>query len=295
MPDQQDAAAEVFDDLRPLLFTVAYELLGSAADADDVVQDSWLRWAGVDQDEVRDPRAYLVRVVTRQALNRLRTLQRRRETYVGPWLPEPLLTAPDVADDVELSEAVSLAMLVVLETLTPLERAVFVLHDVFGFEYAEVAAATDRTQAAVRQVAHRARQHVEARRPRMSVGPEAEQVAAAFIEAVVGGDLQAMLDVLAPDVVLLSDGGGVVSAARRPILGPDKVARFLAGVVPKAGDIEITWCTVNGTPSAMVSAGETVLGVGSCLVVDDKVTAIHFVLNPEKLGRLRAEAPLRRV
>jgi RNA polymerase sigma-70 factor (ECF subfamily) len=129
----------------------------------------------------------------------------------------------------------------------------------------------------------------------MSVGPEAEQVAAAFIEAVVGGDLQAMLDVLAPDVVLLSDGGGVVSAARRPILGPDKVARFLAGVVPKAGDIEITWCTVNGTPSAMVTAGETVLGVGSCLVVDDKVTAIHFVLNPEKLGRLRAEAPLSRV
>src|SRR5918912_2204008 len=154
---------------RSLLFTVAYEMLGSAADAEDIVQDTWLRWADVDRAEVRDPRAYLVRIVTRQALNRLRTLARRREDYVGEWLPEPLLTSPDVAEDAELAESVSMAMLTVLETLGPTERAVLVLHEVFDVPYDEIAEAVGKSAAAVRQIAHRAREHVAARRPRTTV------------------------------------------------------------------------------------------------------------------------------
>ena len=164
--DGRDPATEAFLAHRNLLFTVAYEMLGSAADAEDVLQETWLRWAGVDLDTVRDQRAYLVRITTRQALTRLRTLGRRKESYVGPWLPEPLLTTPDVAEDVELADSVSMAMLLVLETLTPTERAVFVLREVFDLGYDEIAEAVDKTPAAVRQIAHRARAHVAARRPR---------------------------------------------------------------------------------------------------------------------------------
>ncbi len=217
---------------RSLFFTVAYEMLGSAADAEDVVQETWLRWADLGDDaraEVREPRAYLVRIVTRQALNRLRTLARRREDYVGEWLPEPLLISPDVAEDVELAESVSFAMLTVLETLGPTERAVFVLREVFETPYDEIADALDRSSASVRQIAHRAREHVAARRPRRQVS-RAEQSAVVdrFLAAIRIGDLQGLLDVLAPDVVVVADGGGVVSAARRPVVGADKVAAFLS-------------------------------------------------------------------
>ena len=214
---------------RSLLFTVAYEMLGSAADAEDVVQETWLRWADVDRAEVRDPRAYLVRIVTRQALNRLRTLARRREEYVGEWLPEPLLTSPDVAEDVEFAESVSIAMLTVLETLAPAERAVFVLREVFDLPYADIAAAVDKTPAAVRQIAHRAREHVAARRPRIQVDrAEQQQVVDRFLAALRTGDLQVLLDVLAPDVVLVADGGGEVAAVRRPVVGRDRVATLLS-------------------------------------------------------------------
>src|SRR5579863_7714903 len=207
---------------RGLLFTVAYEMLGSAVDAEDVVQETWLRWANVDQADVRDPRAYLVRMVTRQALNRLRTVSRQREDYVGEWLPEPLLTSPDVAEDSELAENVSIAMLTVLETLGPSERAVFVLHEVFESPYDEIAEVLGKTPAAVRQIAHRARKHVAARRPRMQVD-QAQQEATLekFMAAISSGDLQGLLDVLAPDVVLVADGGGLVRAARKPITGVD--------------------------------------------------------------------------
>ncbi|TDQ02602.1 MULTISPECIES: RNA polymerase sigma factor SigJ [unclassified Leifsonia] len=215
-----DAATSLFVAHRNLLFTVAYEMLGSAADAEDVLQETWLRWSTVDQAEVREPRAYLVRIATRLALNRLRSAQHRREAYVGPWLPEPLLTSPDVADDAELAESISMALMVVLETLGPTERAVFVLREIFGFEFDEIAAAVEKTPATVRQIAHRARQHVEARRPRVSVtADEARAALDAFRIAVETGDVQAMLNVLAPDVVLISDGGGVKQAALRPILG----------------------------------------------------------------------------
>src|ERR687894_2114085 len=208
---------------RGLLFTVAYEMLGSAADAEDVVQETWLRWADLDaaaRADVRDPRAYLVRIVTRQALNRLRTLVRRREEYVGEWLPEPLLIGPDVAEDVELAESVSIAMLTVLETLGPAERAVFVLREVFDVPYDEIAEAVGKSSAAVRQIAHRARDHVAARHPRVSVSrTEQQQVVERFLAALTTGDVQGLMDVLAPDVVLVSDSGGLVPAVRRPIEG----------------------------------------------------------------------------
>src|SRR5215510_8804256 len=190
-----DPATETFVAYRNLLFTVAYEMLGSAADAEDVLQETWLRWVGVELDTVRDHRAYLVRITTRQALSRLRTLRRRKESYVGPWLPEPLLTTPDVAEDAELAESVSMAMLLVLETLTPTERAVFVLREVFDLEYEEIAQAVDKTQAAVRQIAHRARGHVAARRPRGPVSAaEARDALEAFQRAAETGDLQRLLD-----------------------------------------------------------------------------------------------------
>src|ERR671937_1299925 len=227
--DPPDAATEAFLAHRNLLFTVAYEMLGSAADAEDVLQETLLRWAGVDLDTVRDRRAYLVRITTRQALTRLRTLRRRKESYVGPWLPEPLLTTPDVAEDVELADSVSMAMLLVLETLTPAERAVFVLREVFDLAHDEIAEAVGKSPAAVRQIAHRARAHVAARRPRGVVSPaEAQDALEAFQRAIETGDLQDLLDHLAPDVVFLGDGGGIVQAALMPLTGAARVARMLA-------------------------------------------------------------------
>ena len=227
-----DPATEVFVAHRNLLFTIAYEMLGSAADAEDVLQETWLRWTGVDLDTVQNERAYLVRITTRQALTRLRALGRRRESYVGAWLPEPLLTAPDVAQDVELAESVSMAMLLVLETLTPTERAVFVLREVFDFDYNEIAEAVDKTPNAVHQIAHRARAHVAARRPREAASPdETRHALAAFQRAVETGDLQSLLDILAPDVAFLADGGGVVQAVLRPVVGADRVGRP-AGLQP---------------------------------------------------------------
>src|SRR4051812_9629585 len=215
-----DPATEAFVAHRNLLFTVAYEMLGSATDAEDALQETWVRWAGVDLDDVRNQRAYLVQIVTRQALGRLRTLGRRKESYVGSWLPEPLLTAPDVAEDVELADSVSMAMLLVLETLAPTERAVFVLREVFDLDYDEIAQAVEKSPAAVRQIAHRARAHVAARRPREVVPPaETQGAVEAFRRAVETGDLRQLLDILAPDVVFLGDGGGVVQAALKPIVG----------------------------------------------------------------------------
>jgi RNA polymerase sigma-70 factor (TIGR02957 family) len=286
-------ATEAFVAHRNLLFTVAYEMLGSAADAEDVLQEVWLRWSGVAHDEVREPRAYLVRVTTRLALNHLRSGARRREEYVGPWLPEPLLTSPDVAEDVELAESVSTAMLLVLETLPPTERAVFVLREVFDVPYDEIAAAVGKSEAAVRQVAHRARSHVQARRPRAAVSTgERDAVIARFQRAATTGDLQALMDVLAPDVVLLSDGGGKVRAALKPIVGRDKVLRFLAGVVPE--DFELVPVWLNGAPAIQLVVGGRREGVGTMLVEDGVVTRLYLVRNPDKLGSVTEPVPLAR-
>ena len=282
---------------RGLLFTVAYEMLGSAADAEDVLQESWLRWAAVDHDEVREPRAYLVRIVTRQALNHLRTVSRRREDYVGEWLPEPLLTSPDVADDVELAESLSIAMLTVLETLTPTERAVFVLREVFDVPYDEIAEAVGKTPAAVRQIAHRAKDHVAARRPRVRVDPtEQEQVLERFLAAFNTGDLQGLMDVLAPDVVAVADGGGQVrGAARRPIVGARKLVAYLLGGLAKYRVEPVaTLAWVNGAPGARVEVDGVLVAAVSVTVEDGRITHIYSVANPQKLESLDVQAALSR-
>jgi RNA polymerase sigma-70 factor (TIGR02957 family) len=282
---------------RNLLFTVAYELLGSAADAEDVLQESWLRWSRVDRAEVRDARAYLVRIVTRQALDHLRTLSRRREDYVGEWLPEPVLTSPDVADDVELAEALSMATLTVLETLGPVERAVFVLREVFDVPYDEIAEAVDKSPAAVRQIAHRAKQHVAARRPRVQVArAEQERVLERFLAAFNTGDLQGLMDVLAPDVVSVADGGGKVrGAARRPVVGAGKLAAYLTGAIRKAAvSYRAVPAWVNGGPGALVEVDGQVVAALSIAIEGSRVTRIYAVANPDKLARLDEEAMLAR-
>ncbi|GAA4445260.1 RNA polymerase sigma-70 factor [Phytohabitans houttuyneae] len=291
-----DRATDAFVTHRNLLFTVAYEMLGSAADAEDVLQETWLRWVGVDLDTVLDQRAYLVRVTTRQALDRLRTLRRRKESYIGPWLPEPLLTAPDVAEDVELADSVSMAMLLVLETLTPTERAVFVLREVFDLAYDEIAGAVDKTPAAVRQIAHRARAHVAARRPRGAVSPgQTRDALQAFRRAIETGDLQSLLDILAPDVVLLGDGGGVVQAVPRPIVGADKVARLLsAGAGKVAGLMTMEPVQVNGHPALILRLDDEVDTVLAVRIDDGLISGVYAVRNPEKLLRVGQETAVSR-
>jgi RNA polymerase sigma-70 factor (ECF subfamily) len=291
-----DPATEAFLAHRNLLFTVAYEMLGSAADAEDVLQETWLRWAGVDLDTVRDQRAYLVRITTRQALARLRTLGRRKESYVGPWLPEPLLTAPDVAEDAELADSVSMAMLLVLETLTPTERAVFVLREVFDLGYGEIAEAVGKSPAAVRQIAHRARAHVAARRPRGVVSPaETRDALEAFQRAAETGDLQRLLDILAPDVVALSDGGGVKQAMPRPVVGADKVARLLAtGLGRTAATASLQPAQVNGYPALILRLNGEIDTVIAVRIDDGLITGLYAVRNPEKLSHMEQETTLRR-
>ncbi|WAL93341.1 RNA polymerase sigma-70 factor [Streptomyces sp. Je 1-369] len=274
---------------RSLLFTVAYEMLGSAADAEDVLQESWLRWAAVDRAQVRDPRAYLVRIVTRQSLNRLRTLARSRVDYVGEWLPEPLLTSPDVAEDVELAESVSIALLTVLETLGPTERAVFVLREVFETPYDDIAEAVGKSAAAVRQIARRAREHVAARRPRMQVSRSEQQtVVDRFLAALRTGQVQDLMEVLAPDVVLIADGGGVVAAAAAPVHGAELVAALLA---QPGRTVSTVW--LNGAPAGRVEVDGRPAAV-SLVVEDGRVTRIHAVANPHKLTRLDEPAELAR-
>jgi RNA polymerase sigma-70 factor (TIGR02957 family) len=287
-------SAEAFGRHRSLLFTVAYEMLGSASDAEDVVQETWLRWADVDHAVVRDPRAYLVRIVTRQALNRVRTLARRREDYVGEWLPEPLLTSPDIGADLELAESVSMAMLTVLETLGPAERAVFVLREVFDIPYDEIAEAVGKSPAAVRQIAHRARDHVAARRPRVPVSTTEQQEAVdRFLAAVRHGDLQGLLDVLAPDVVAVADGGGLVAAARRPIRGAERVAGLLIRGL-RSVDFEAKAVWINGSPACQFKAGGGLNAVVSLAVENGRITRIYVIANPHKLSRLDGFAALTR-
>jgi RNA polymerase sigma-70 factor (ECF subfamily) len=288
-----------FDRHRRLLFSVAYQMLGTVSDAEDVVQDAWLRWSAADRSEVRDERAYLVRITTRLALDRLDSAQSRRESYVGPWLPEPLLTggsvgsgppAPEPEEAAELGEMVSLALLVVLETLSPAERAVFVLREAFGLSTAEVAGALGRTEAAVRQMAHRAREHVHARQPRFDADRRAQrEVTERFLAAVGGGDLDALLEALASDVVLISDGGGRTKAALRPITGSGKVARWLVAVAQQGAsipDLRIEVAEVNGSPAIVGWSGAEPFGAISLSVVDGRIEQVLVVVNPDKLAGL---------
>jgi len=286
-PDNPDEHAERFTALRPLLFTIAYEILGSATEADDVLQDSYLRWASVDLAEIRDTKAYLAALVTRQALNTLRAGARRREDYVGPWLPEPLrVDDHDASADVVLAESVSMAMLVVLETLSPDERAVFVLREVFGFSHDEIATAVGKSDAAVRQMAHRAREHVQARRRRFEPVDRAqsELITTKFLTAAATGDLDGLMALLAPDVVFTSDSDGKVSAARRPVFGADKVARLILGLMRQAGaDYRFELAVCNGAP-ALVSyyqdRPDTVITVE---ITGNAITNFYAMRNPTKL------------
>jgi RNA polymerase sigma-70 factor (ECF subfamily) len=284
------ALLESFDRHRRLLFSVAYQMLGSVSDAEDVVQDAWLRWSSADRSDVADERAYLVRTVSRLALDRLNSARARRETYVGSWLPEPLATGPekDPAEAAELADRVSLAMLVVLETLSPVERAVFVLREVFGLPVAEVARVLDRSEAAVRQLAHRAREHVEARQPRFDADRRATREATErFLAACTGGDVAALLEVMAPDVVLLSDGGGKAKAPLRPILGSAKVARFLAAIGPQGAAVpglQAAIAEVNGAPAAVAWTAEGPYLTVQLVVADGLIQQVILVTNPDKLS-----------
>ncbi|MFF8414825.1 RNA polymerase sigma-70 factor [Streptomyces omiyaensis] len=292
--DATEPATEAFLAHRNLLFTVAYEMLGSAADAEDVLQETWLQWVKANRGQVRDQRAFLVRITTRQALNRLRTIKRNREAYVGSWLPEPLLTVPDVAEDVELAESVSMALMLVLETLSPTERAVFVLREVFNVDYDEIAAAVDKTPAAVRQIAHRARRHVNARRPRQVVSSnEGRAVLESFQRAVETGDPQALLGVLAPQVVLISDGGGIKHAALRPVTGAERVARMFAGGMGKLeGTITTEPTVINGNPALLVRLDGEIDGIMAISVQDGRIAGLYYVRNPEKLSHVTSATPL---
>ncbi|MEZ0341932.1 RNA polymerase sigma-70 factor [Mycobacterium sp. pV006] len=281
-----DEHAERFTHLRPLLFTIAYEILGSATESDDVLQDSYLRWAEVDLDTVTDTKAYLAQLVTRQALNALRAQSRRREDYVGPWLPEPLLTEEDPSADVVLAESVSMAMLVVLETLSPDERAVFVLREVFGFGHDEIAATLGKSTAAVRQMAHRAREHVQSRRKRFEpvdakLGAE---ITTRFFAAAATGDLDGLMAMLAPDVVWTADSDGKVSAARRPVAGAERVARLILGFVRLAGDEgRVEPAVYNSAPALVLYLGDRLEGVVTFEVIDGRITNFYAMRNPEKL------------
>ena len=285
---------QAFHEHRNLLFSVAYRILGTAADAEDAVQDSWLKWSAVDRSQVADPRAYLARIVSNVALERLRSTRHKRETYVGPWLPEPILTSGDTADAVADAESVSMAMLVVLETLSPLERAVFVLKEVFGFSHAEIAEAVERSEAAVRQAAHRARDHVRARRPRFTADRSRQrEVTGLFLAAATGGDVNALLELLSPDVTLWTDGGGKVRQALRPVIGAQTVAAWFAavGTVTYQGvdpaDMSVRLVEINGGPGLLFSgSGRVVATVTFDFDADGRITAVHNVANPDKLAAI---------
>ncbi|WP_328890982.1 RNA polymerase sigma-70 factor [Streptomyces sp. NBC_00316] len=287
----EDLDQQVFHQHRNLLFSVAYRLLSTAADAEDAVQDAWIKWSSADRSQVADPKAYLTRIVSNLALERLRSTRHKRETYVGPWLPEPILTSRDTAEAVADAESVSMAMLVVLETLSPLERAVFVLKEVFGFSHAEIAEAVERSEAAVRQAAHRAREHVRARRPRFTTDRSRQrEVTERFFAAATGGDVNALMELLSPDVTLWTDGGGKVRQALRPFVGAPTVAAWFAaiGTVTYQGiepaDMNAELVEINGGPGVLFSgSGRVIATVTFDFDADGRIASIHNVANPDKL------------
>jgi len=286
-----DAALATFREHRRELFGIAYRMLGSVADAEDILQDAWLKWSAADTSVVSQPRAYLARTVTNLSLNKLKSAAAQRETYVGPWLPEPLVTAEqDAQHEVEQTEDVSLAMLVVLETLSPLERAVFVLKEVFGFTFGEIASILDRNETAVRQVGARARSHVRARRPRYDAPPDTRRrVTEEFLAACLDGDLTRVMELLAPDVTAWTDGGGKVRAALRPLHGADNVGRWIFGVLggSQLSGLSTEPVLVNGQPGLLVSSAGVLDNVVAVDVnAQAKIEAIRLIRNPDKLQHL---------
>ncbi|MFE2913207.1 RNA polymerase sigma-70 factor [Kitasatospora indigofera] len=290
-PQQTDADQLAFQQYRTLLFSVAYRILGTAADAEDVVQDAWLKWSAAERSRVADPKSYLTRIISNLSMERLRSTRHQRETYVGPWLPEPILTGPDTADGVATADSVSMALLVVLETLSPLERAVFVLKEVFAFSHAEIAEAVERSEAAVRQAAHRAREHVQARRPRFTADrAHRRDVTERFLAAATGGDINTLMELLSPDVTLWTDGGGKVRQALRPVIGLETVAGWFAalgsatyqGIGPGEMRAELTW--INGGPGVVFRGPDRVVATMTFdFDPEGRIGAIHNVANPDKL------------
>ncbi|MDC2956625.1 RNA polymerase sigma-70 factor [Streptomyces gilvifuscus] len=285
-----------FQQYRSLIFSVAYRILGTAADAEDAVQDTWLKWSAADRSHVADPKSYLTRIVSNLAMERLRSTRHKRETYVGPWLPEPILTGPDTADDVATADSVSMALLVVLETLSPLERAVFVLKEVFAFSHAEIAEAVERSEAAVRQAAHRAREHVQARRPRFAADRARQRdVTERFFAAATGGDINTLMELLSPDVTLWTDGGGKVRQALEPVVGSKTVGRWFAalrtatyqGIEPEQMRAELTW--INGSAGMIFRGPDRVIATLTLDVdPEGRISTIHNVANPDKLHAVAA-------
>ncbi|MEU1484798.1 RNA polymerase sigma factor SigJ [Streptomyces sp. NPDC005752] len=291
-----DTVTELFEEHRPFLTGVAYRMLGRVADAEDVVQEAWLRWSSAEHEGVREPRAFLVRITTRLAIDRLRHLRSRREAYVGPWLPEPVVTAfgpavPDSEERAVLADSVSLAVLVVLESLSPLERAVFVLREAFGFPYAEIGTTLDRSEVAVRQLAGRAKRHVEERKPRYDVDPAVRRdLTERFLVAASGGDLEQMLALLAPDVRMVSDSGGKAKAPRRIIETADKVGRFLLAVGhERSAATKVRILELNGGPALVFSVDGEVDTVAQADVGDGVIRCVYLIRNPDKLAGVPAE------
>ena len=288
-----DAETDVFEEHRPVLMGVAYRMLGRVADAEDVVQEAWLRWSAADRTEVREPRAYLVRVTTRLAIDRLRQVKARGEAYVGPWLPEPYVTdfgdtVPDTAERALLADSVSLAVLVVLESLSPLERAVFVLREAFGYPYADIAAMLDRGEPAVRQLAGRARKHVDERRPRYEVDPaQRRDLTERFLAAAAEGDLAGLMELLAPDVRLVGDSGGKAQAPLRILESADNVGRFLIAVAEKGvPEMSFRFLELNGGLAVLVLSGDTPDSVLQVDVSAGRIRSVYIVRNPDKLRSL---------
>ncbi|MFC5835661.1 RNA polymerase sigma factor SigJ [Nonomuraea insulae] len=294
-------SASTFEEHRSLLTGVAYRILGSVADAEDVVQEAWLRWSGVDEAAVAEPKAYLVRVASRLAIDRLRWAKSRRESYVGPWLPEPISTAPDVAEQAELADSVELALLVVLETLSPLERAVFVLREAFDLPFSEIGEIIGRAEPTTRQLARRARDHVRDKRPRFDVDlDERRRITGRFMNASAEGDLDGLIELFSDQVTIVSDGGGKARAALRIITGSDNVGRYLLSIntpgniarfmasigMADISDLSFGMATVNNSPAMIISAGGRVISVISLLVLEGKIETIYLMANPEKIAHL---------
>ncbi|MCC2671552.1 MAG: polymerase, sigma-24 subunit, subfamily [Armatimonadetes bacterium] len=282
---------DLFEELRPRLFGIAYRMLGTVTDAEDLVQEAYLRWRQAARDEVRSARAFLTTTVTRLSIDHLRSARVRRETYPGPWLPEPLLTDGQPPEErALLGESLSLAFLVLLESLNPVERAVFLLRDVFDYEYGEIAAIVEKSEANCRQILRRARTQIEARRPRFDASPEQQRrLTLQFAHACVAGDLPGLEALLARDVTLWSDGGGVTPAARNPVYGANKVARFFLGITRKAPPGRTTQLVeVNGQVALLVLQDGRLRNVTTLHLAGAQVTGIHVVVNPEKLRHLAA-------
>lgn len=287
-----ETRAEVFASARPLLFAIAYRMLGSVMDAEDLVQEAFLRWQEAPATEVRSPRAYLTTIVTRLAINHLRSARTQRETYVGPWLPEPLVTeqVPDPSDTLELAESLSMAFLVLLERLSPIERAVFLLHEVFDFEYSEIARIVDKTDANCRQILARARKHIGAERVRFEADPrQAEILTQRFTRAAGEGDLDGLLGVLAEDITLWADGGGrIPGAALKPVRGAEAVARFVLGIMRRfvPADTVVRPADINGQPGFIAYQTGRPHAALIFDIRDGKIRTIYAIGNPDKLHAL---------